>query len=521
MPTTHVVWFKRDLRLHDHAVLNAAAAGGPVLALYVIEPELWSQPSASTRHWQVIQAALLDREHAMAQHGGSLCVRIGTMEEVLVELQQALGHFALLAHEEIGEDWSFKRDKAVAAWCAGAAISFTELPQFGVFRGQHDRDGWATRWRQFMTQPQQQTPQTIRWTHHPSTANWQDWQPKPSRPGIANFNLPSAPAVLEGFLQRRGEQYHLKMSSPLSAPEACSRLSVQLASGRLSMRTVVQETWRAQRQVKTWPAEQRGTWPKALAAFQSRLHWHCHFMQKFESEPELEHCNMARSCDGLRENDFDEAKFQAWCTGHTGYPFIDACMRFLLAKGWINFRMRAMLVSFAAYDLWLHWQRPAHHLAQLFIDFEPGIHYPQVQMQSGTTGINTLRIYNPIKQSMDQDPKGEFIRRWVPECAGFDQLRIHAPWEATAMEQLAAGCQIGEHYPEPIVDHMSAARFAKAQFAGVRRSAAGQADKQTVMQRHGSRKTSSRKTGSRKTDAQKKPAASIEKRAPDNGAATQ
>ena len=106
-------------------------------------------------------------------------------------------------------------------------------------------------------------------------------------------------------------------------------------------------------------------------------------------------------------------------------------MRFLQANGWINFRMRAMLISFAAYDLWLHWQRPAHHLAQLFVDFEPGIHYPQVQMQSGTTGINTLRIYNPIKQSKDQDPTGEFIRRWVPECAGFDQLRIHAQ-EATA-----------------------------------------------------------------------------------------
>ena len=112
MPTTHVGRFNRDLRLHDHAVLNAAAAGGPVLALYVIEPELWSQPSASTRHWQVIQAALLDLEQAIAQHGGKLCVRIGAMEEVLVELQQAIGYFDLLAHEEIGEDWSLNEAKS-------------------------------------------------------------------------------------------------------------------------------------------------------------------------------------------------------------------------------------------------------------------------------------------------------------------------------------------------------------------------------------------------------------------------
>jgi deoxyribodipyrimidine photo-lyase len=203
---------------------------------------------------------------------------------------------------------------------------------------------------------------------------------------------------------------------------------------------------------------------------------------------------MARSCDGLREDSFSEDKFQAWCSGHTGYPFIDACMRYLLATGWINFRMRAMLMSFAAYDLWLHWRRPAHHLAQLFIDFEPGIHYPQIQMQSGTTGINTLRIYNPVKQSTDQDPNGTFIRQWVPEVSGFDDLRIHSPWQATALEQMAAGCVVGEHYPRPIVDHLTAARFAKAQFATVRRSSAGKADSKNVMLKHGSRKNSKRRT---------------------------
>lgn len=493
MSVTQVVWFKRDLRVDDHGALAAAASRGPVLPLYIVEPSLWQQPSYSTRHWQLTRQSLDDLQHSLQARGGNLCVRIGDADSVLGALQQELGHFALLAHEEVGEQWTFDRDKAITAWCKTRDIDFTEFPQFGVFRGQHDRDGWAKRWRQFMTAPLHELPNTVAWRTAQSTDDWQGWEPALKLP-LPGFQIAGPDDTLSSFLHNRGEEYHLKMSSPISAGDACSRLSTQLASGRISMRTVVQRTWQTQSAVKAWPAAHRGTWPKALAAFQSRLHWHCHFMQKFESEPELEFQNMARSCDGLREDDFDEAKFRAWQTGQTGYPFIDACMRYLTATGWINFRMRAMLVSFAAYDLWLHWRRPAEHLANLFVDFEPGIHYPQVQMQSGTTGINTLRIYNPVKQSMDQDPEGDFIRRWVPECAGFDNLRIHEPWKATPMEQLAADCEIGQQYPAPVVDHLEAVRFARSRFATIRGSAAGKADKRTVMQRHGSRKPGRRRT---------------------------
>ncbi len=499
----HIVWFKRDLRTSDHAALSYALNHGPTLPLYIIEPDLWRQTSASNRHWQMLRASLTDLENSLAELGAKLCVRIGDATEVLQALHDELGPLCITAHEETGEAWSFARDKAVVAWCRAQQIELVEHRQFGVFRGQQDRDGWAKRWQQHMQSPLQQLSEHRRWLSCESHADWRRWQPFDG-PNVAlsAWELADPYELLDDFLSRRGESYHLNMSSPLSAPDACSRLSAHLSFGRISMREVAQQTWQAQARARTLPAATKGTWPKALSAFQSRLHWHCHFMQKFESEPQLETHNMARSCDGLREAAFDNDKFAAWCRGETGYPFVDACMRYLQANGWINFRMRAMLVSFSAYDLWLHWRQPAVHLARLFTDFEPGIHYSQVQMQSGTTGINTLRIYNPVKQSMDQDPDGTFIRQWVPEVSGFDDLRIHAPWQATAMEQLSAGCTIGQDYPEPIVDHLEASRFARAQFTQVRRSDAGRADQKTVMQKHGSRKGSRRKQG--KTSAASK-----------------
>jgi deoxyribodipyrimidine photo-lyase len=221
---------------------------------------------------------------------------------------------------------------------------------------------------------------------------------------------------------------------------------------------------------------------------QSRLHWHCHFMQKLEDEPAIEQANMWRAADGLREGAFSAERFAAWQAGRTGYPLVDACMRSLRATGWLNFRMRALLVSFASYSLWLHWRLTGLHLARLFLDFEPGIHWSQMQMQSGTTGINTLRIYNPDKQAIEQDPNGVFIRRWLPELTAVPDEHIHQPWTMPAAVQQAAGCLIGHDYPAPIVDHIAALREAKARFTSLRQDPAAWGEAQGVALRHGSRR---------------------------------
>jgi deoxyribodipyrimidine photo-lyase len=201
-----------------------------------------------------------------------------------------------------------------------------------------------------------------------------------------------------------------------------------------------------------------------LRGFTGRLRWHCHFMQKLEDDPRIEQQNFSRVCDGLREDQFSNERFAAWCEGRTGYPMVDACMRSLVATGWLNFRMRAMLVSFAAYHLWLHWREPGLFLARQFLDFEPGIHWSQMQMQSGTTGINTLRMYSPAKQAADHDPRGEFVRRWVPEIGS------------------AA-------YPRPIVEERSAIANAKQRMYALRGTAPAREEAQAIQDKHGSRKS--------------------------------
>lgn len=211
-------------------------------------------------------------------------------------------------------------------------------------------------------------------------------------------------------------------------------------------------------------------------------------MQKLEDEPELEFQNLCRAYDGLRENDFSDERFQAWCNGQTGHPMIDACMRYLHQHRWINFRMRAMLVSFASYDLWLHWRKPAEFLAKHFLDFEPGIHYPQVQMQSGVTGINTIRIYSPEKQGKDQDPHGRFVRKYLPELEHLPDTFLWNPWKMSLDEQTRYRCRLGKDYPLPIVDHAQAIRQSKDKIYAIRNSSEAQALATQVAVKHASRK---------------------------------
>jgi deoxyribodipyrimidine photo-lyase len=201
---------------------------------------------------------------------------------------------------------------------------------------------------------------------------------------------------------------------------------------------------------------------------------------------------MHRGYDGLREGDWNAAHFERLRTATTGWPLVDACVTMLQQTGWLNFRMRAMLVSVAAYPLWLHWREVGHWLAAQFVDYEPGIHWSQMQMQSGTTGINTTRVYNPIKQAQDHDPQGVFVRRWLPVLRRVPDTWVFEPWKMPPSVQAQCGVVVGADWPEPVVDLPVATRLAKAQLHARRNTPQVRAGKTAIIEQHASRRITSR-----------------------------
>ncbi|MFN6979869.1 MAG: FAD-binding domain-containing protein, partial [Gemmobacter sp.] len=360
-------WFKRDLRTEDNPALTRAAALGRVLPVYIVEPDYWRLPDTSGRQWAFVAECLADLRADLGRLGAPLVVRTGDAVEVLGKLARAYRIARIVSHEETGNLWTYARDRRVTAWARAEGIVWEELAQSGVVRRLAGRDGWAARRDAFMAQAQVAAPEVL--------------DPVPGvEPGpipgaralrLAEDRCPhrqaggrgAALTLLGSFLTQRGEPYRAAMSSPVTAERACSRLSPHLALGTLSGREVVQA---AAARAGERPG---GKWGGAMASFQARLAWRDHFMQKLEDEPAIETRCLHPATEGLRPRAPDAVRLAAWAAGETGMPFVDACMRYLAATGWINFRMRAMLVSVASYHLWLDWRATGPVLARLFTDY--------------------------------------------------------------------------------------------------------------------------------------------------------
>jgi deoxyribodipyrimidine photo-lyase len=483
-----LVWFKRDLRWQDHAALARASQHGPVRCIYVIEPELWLQPDVALQHFEFVRESLQVLDGHLRSLGGCIEIHHGDVTDVLDRIWHSARFMGLFSHEETGNGMTYARDLQVAAWCKLHEVDWHEFAQFGVVRGLTNRNLWQQAWERHMASPVENLG-SLRFWGAPSTHAFAmvapehlQHNPPLRQPGGRALAM----KTLHNFLHARSIGYRGGISSPLSAPDACSRLSAYLAYGCISMREVVQKTRAHLAQLPPQASRHRA----GLTAFVSRLYWHCHFIQKLESEPAIEWRNMHPGYDDLREQDFNPAYFEALQQARTGWPMVDACVTMLRETGWLNFRMRAMLVSVAAYPLWLHWRPVGEWLATQFLDYEPGIHWSQLQMQSGTTGINTTRVYNPIKQAQDHDPYGKFVRRWLPYMRLVPDTWLFEPW--LMPEHLKNNASLSGQIVAPIVDLASATRESKQRLYARRHNPDVVEGKKAVVQKHASRKTMER-----------------------------
>ena len=479
---TDVVWLKRDLRIADHEPLRQAAKGRAVLLLYIVEPEMYAVGDVDASHLAFVGECLDDLRGSVEALGGTLVVRIGEAVEVLEALHQELGFLRLWSHEETGNGWSYHRDRAVKEWTRRRGVVWSEHRHWGVVRGKRDRKGWAKQRNIFLVDPPSAAPESLRC---PVSVGG-DRFPEAATLGLAKSSKVDrqrggeqlANETLQSFLHERGQKYTRAMSSPVSGWEACSRISPYIAYGCVSSRQCAHAA-RARREAAVGPGSR--SWVSAMRSFERRLAWRAHFAQKLETEPSLEWHSANRAFERhWPESEEALEHFDRVKQGLSGVPMVDACVRALRVHGWLNFRMRAMLVSFLTHHLQLNWQIIAHWLATQFLDYEPGIHYSQLQMQASVTGINTIRIYNPYKQAKDVDPDGLFVRRYIPELANTTDELVGHTAPCPPLLRLTQSTS----YPEPIVDVAERARVARKHLWSLRGSSEAREASKGVLARH-------------------------------------
>ena len=472
----NIYWFKRDLRLEDNEPLHEASKQSEkLLLIYFLEDKLISDPHYSNFHWNFVKQSIEDINLSLGKK--SILFLNCDPIEGFKKISQKYKIKSIYSHMETGIELTYLRDIDVKKYCDSNSIHWFEYEKNYVKRGLKNRKSWIKGWNEYVKSPVLKIDiknlNILDIKHLSKIFNVLDTRTnkkKHLQPGGTSNGL----KYLRSFLEVRNKSYNQNISKPLESRSSCSRLSPYLSWGNLSSRYVWQQAYES---IK------KGNSPFQIRSFLSRLRWNSHFIQRFEMEHSIEFESVNRGYNDLRKKKVKKY-YDSWENGKTGYPLVDASIVCLKTTGYLNFRMRSMIVSFLTHHLWQPWQSATFFLAQNFLDFEPGIHYSQLQMQAGETGVNTIRIYNPTKNAIEKDKEAVFIKKWLPKLKEVPIPLIYEPWKMSEIEQSLFNCKIGKDYPKPIVDISQTRKFALEKLWSIRKIKKVKEEKKRILKKH-------------------------------------
>lgn len=443
----NIVWLKRDLRLNDNeAINNALKSGKRILFLYVFEKTLINDVHYSERHWNFIKQSIKDLNEDLQKYNTKVLSVTSDVFAVFNQLSNNYKISTVFSHQETGLLITYNRDKEFKRYCRNNEINWTENINNGVLRCLLNSDDWIKKWENYMLLPQ-----------YRFSASASKFISLEELNNLASyFNSADLKTTESKLFQKGGTKIAWKyandfftmlhtectsnLSETITSRKKHSRLSPYIAWGNISIREIYQKAHQEKEHLK----DQR-----QIVSFLSRIRWQAHFIQKFEMNATMENASIDKGYQKLKKN-VSEEYIKAWKEGKTGFPLVDASMRCLNQTGYLNFKMRAMLVSFFSHVLWQPWQAATHHLSQMFLDFEPGIHFSQLQIQAGA--MDNSPMYNSTKNNQDHDSDIRFITKWLPELANLSTSFIHEPYIMTSLDQKLNNFTLGKDYPLPIIN---------------------------------------------------------------------
>jgi len=436
----NLVLVQRDIRIFDHQPLAEAAKIGEVLPLYVVEPSVWSETELSARHFQFVLESLEELSVQIQDLGGELFFAFGEMDAVLSELLNKYESITLYAHNE-----TIIKSR-ISHW---VEQNNQKLFTYGMKFEDVSEKGFKSRWTANLKKPIIDVPKRIQKPSFIPELLFTDFK------RFRNFKVNGskirfgqqggelkAIETLESFLKNRFANYIINHDKPLPSSLSSSRLSAYLTWGNISERMIYQKTIE---RLQTCSDEEKCQLEEFLSNLYARAKI-IHLAKEYQVDAEMR---------ALRKT-WNEEWYQLWADGKTGIPIIDAAMRSVYKTGWLNFNLRAMVISFICNTLLLDCRKPSIALAELFLDYEPAIHNFYVQKQAGLFEQHKVKWINPIKFGKQHDPDGAFIRRYVTELSNVPAEFIHEPWLYPGFYKLG--------YQTPMVDVVKMNKNARLRF---------------------------------------------------------